>query len=60
MAQLIDGSAIAQQVKDSVAKRVVEMARDGRKVHLAAIYRTLGASSRLEALAKAHRAFASV
>lgn len=30
------------------------------KVHLAAIYRTLGASSRLEALAKAHRNYAAV
>jgi DNA-binding NarL/FixJ family response regulator len=30
------------------------------KVHLAAIYRTLGASSRLEALAKAHQAHAMI
>ena len=43
----------------TIARRL-DLAVGTVKVHLAAIYRTLGASSRLEALAKAHRAFASV
>jgi two-component system, NarL family, nitrate/nitrite response regulator NarL len=43
----------------TIARRL-DLAVGTVKVHLAAIYRTLGASSRLEALAKAHRAYASV
>jgi DNA-binding NarL/FixJ family response regulator len=43
----------------TIARRL-DLAVGTVKVHLAAIYRTLGASSRLEALAKAHRAFAAV
>ena len=39
----------------TIARRL-DLAVGTVKVHLAAIYRTLGASSRLEALAKAHRA----
>jgi two-component system, NarL family, nitrate/nitrite response regulator NarL len=43
----------------TIARRL-DLAVGTVKVHLAAIYRTLGASSRLEALAKAHhRAFAA-
>jgi DNA-binding NarL/FixJ family response regulator len=41
----------------TIARRL-DLAVGTVKVHLAAIYRTLGASSRLEALAKAHRAHA--
>jgi DNA-binding NarL/FixJ family response regulator len=41
----------------TIARRL-DLAVGTVKVHLAAIYRTLGASSRLEALAKAHRAYA--
>jgi DNA-binding NarL/FixJ family response regulator len=43
----------------TIARRL-DLAVGTVKVHLAAIYRTLGASSRLEALAKAHRAHAAV
>ncbi len=43
----------------TIARRL-DLAVGTVKVHLAAIYRTLGASSRLEALAKAHRAHAMV
>ena len=43
----------------TIARRL-DLAVGTVKVHLAAIYRTLGASSRLEALAKAHRAHATV
>jgi DNA-binding NarL/FixJ family response regulator len=43
----------------TIARRL-DLAVGTVKVHLAAIYRTLGASSRLEALAKAHRAYASI
>jgi DNA-binding NarL/FixJ family response regulator len=43
----------------TIARRL-DLAVGTVKVHLAAIYRTLGASSRLEALAKAHRAYAPV
>jgi DNA-binding NarL/FixJ family response regulator len=43
----------------TIARRL-DLAVGTVKVHLAAIYRTLGASSRLEALAKAHRAYAAV
>jgi DNA-binding NarL/FixJ family response regulator len=43
----------------TIARRL-DLAVGTVKVHLAAIYRTLGASSRLEALAKAHREHASV
>jgi DNA-binding NarL/FixJ family response regulator len=43
----------------TIARRL-DLAVGTVKVHLAAIYRTLGASSRLEALAKAHRAYATV
>ena len=42
----------------TIARRL-DLAVGTVKVHLAAIYRTLGASSRLEALAKAHRAYAA-
>jgi DNA-binding NarL/FixJ family response regulator len=42
----------------TIARRL-DLAVGTVKVHLAAIYRTLGASSRLEALAKAHRAYAT-
>lgn len=42
----------------TIARRL-DLAVGTVKVHLAAIYRTLGASSRLEALAKAHRAHAA-
>jgi DNA-binding NarL/FixJ family response regulator len=42
----------------TIARRL-ELSVGTVKVHLAAIYRTLGASSRLEALAKAHRAHAA-
>jgi len=42
----------------TIARRL-DLAVGTVKVHLAAIYRTLGASSRLEALAKAHRAHAT-
>ena len=42
----------------TIARRL-DLAVGTVKVHLAAIYRTLGASSRLEALAKAHRAQAA-
>ena len=41
----------------TIARRL-DLAVGTVKVHLASIYRTLGASSRLEALAKAHRAHA--
>jgi len=41
----------------TIARRL-DLAVGTVKVHLAGIYRTLGASSRLEALAKAHRAHA--
>ena len=41
----------------TIARRL-DLAVGTVKVHLAAIYRTLGASSRLEALVKAHRAHA--
>jgi DNA-binding NarL/FixJ family response regulator len=41
----------------TIARRL-DLAVGTVKVHLAAIYRTLGASSRLEALAKAHRSHA--
>lgn len=40
----------------TIARRL-DLAVGTVKVHLAGIYRTLGASSRLEALAKAHRAY---
>ena len=43
----------------TIARRL-DLAVGTVKVHLAAIYRTLGASSRLEALAKAHRAYVAV
>jgi DNA-binding NarL/FixJ family response regulator len=43
----------------TIARRL-DLAVGTVKVHLAAIYRTLGASSRLEALAKAHRGYAMV
>lgn len=43
----------------TIARRL-DLAVGTVKVHLAAIYRTLGASSRLEALAKAHRTYASI
>jgi DNA-binding NarL/FixJ family response regulator len=43
----------------TIARRL-DLAVGTVKIHLAAIYRTLGASSRLEALAKAHRAYAMV
>jgi DNA-binding NarL/FixJ family response regulator len=43
----------------TIARRL-DLAVGTVKVHLAAIYRTLGASSRLEALAKAHRAYAAI
>jgi DNA-binding NarL/FixJ family response regulator len=43
----------------TIARRL-DLAVGTVKVHLAAIYRTLGASSRLEALAKAHRSYATV
>jgi DNA-binding NarL/FixJ family response regulator len=43
----------------TIARRL-DLAVGTVKVHLAGIYRTLGASSRLEALAKAHRAHAAV
>jgi DNA-binding NarL/FixJ family response regulator len=43
----------------TIARRL-DLAVGTVKVHLAAIYRTLGASSRLEALAKAHQAHALV
>jgi DNA-binding NarL/FixJ family response regulator len=42
----------------TIARRL-DLAVGTVKVHLAGIYRTLGASSRLEALAKAHRALAA-
>ncbi len=42
----------------TIARRL-DLAVGTVKVHLAAIYRTLGASGRLEALAKAHRALAA-
>jgi DNA-binding NarL/FixJ family response regulator len=42
----------------TIARRL-DLAVGTVKVHLAAIYRTLGASSRLEALAKAHRSHAA-
>ena len=43
----------------TIARRL-DLAVGTVKVHLAAIYRTLGASSRLEALAKAHRGHVTV
>jgi DNA-binding NarL/FixJ family response regulator len=43
----------------TIARRL-DLAVGTVKIHLAAIYRTLGASTRLEALAKAHRAYAMV
>ena len=43
----------------TIARRL-DLAVGTVKVHLAAIYRTLGASSRLEALAKAHQAHAMI
>jgi DNA-binding NarL/FixJ family response regulator len=43
----------------TIARRL-DLAVGTVKVHLAGIYRTLGASSRLEALAKAHRAYAAI
>ena len=43
----------------TIARRL-DLAVGTVKVHLAGIYRTLGASSRLEALAKAHRAHAAI
>jgi DNA-binding NarL/FixJ family response regulator len=42
----------------TIARRL-DLAVGTVKVHLAGIYRSLGASSRLEALAKAHRAYAA-
>ena len=41
----------------TIARRL-DLAVGTVKVHLAGIYRTLGASSRLEALAKAHQGYA--
>jgi DNA-binding NarL/FixJ family response regulator len=43
----------------TIARRL-DLAVGTVKVHLAAIYRTLGASSRLEALAKAHQSHAMI
>jgi DNA-binding NarL/FixJ family response regulator len=43
----------------TIARRL-DLAVGTVKVHLAAIYRTLGASSRLEALAKAHQGYAMI
>jgi DNA-binding NarL/FixJ family response regulator len=51
---------LAEGCATKIIARRLDLAVGTVKVHLAAIYRTLGASSRLEALAKAHRAYASV
>lgn len=51
---------LAQGCATKTIARQLDLAVGTVKVHLAAIYRTLGASSRLEALAKAHRAHAMI
>jgi DNA-binding NarL/FixJ family response regulator len=50
---------LAEGCATKIIARRLDLAVGTVKVHLAAIYRTLGASSRLEALAKAHRAYAA-
>src|SRR5581483_4399472 len=37
MAQLIDGAAIAKQVKSDVAARIAELKSQGKRIHLTAI-----------------------